>query len=339
MPQVVHVVVTDNFAGTERYVCNVAAELAGRGWSVTVVGGNRGRMHAELGDRIRWLPGATPAQAVWSLSRLRGQDVCHAHLTFAEAVSLATRPAHGGAVVATRHFAARRGASRLGRVLAGPISRRLVRQYAVSDFVASHIELAPDAVIETGVPPSPLLWSDRSTTVLVMQRLEREKDTLTAIRAWQTSGLATAGWSLRIVGTGSERRMLQTWADENSVGEIEFVPWVEDISHEFARAGILLAPAPREPFGLVVVEAMAAGIPVVAAAGGGHLETVGMLPDAVLFSPGDASRAADALRMLTSVDKRACLSDGGRKLVEARFTLSRHVDRLVREYASLEAVS
>ncbi len=45
---VAHVVVTDAFAGVERYVCQVAGELAGRGHRVLTVGGDQLRMRAEL---------------------------------------------------------------------------------------------------------------------------------------------------------------------------------------------------------------------------------------------------------------------------------------------------
>lgn len=332
MPRVAHVVVTNGFAGAERYVCSVANETAARGWAATVVGGEPARMREALDRDIRWLPGASPAESLLSLLRAGRQDVCHAHMTYAESVALTARVTHRAPVVSTRHFAARRGMSRIGRLLAPWIASGLTREIAISQFVARNTERAPDAVIENGVPLSPLLWSVDSRVVLVMHRLEREKDTLTALRAWQDCGLANEGWTLRVVGDGSERQALAGWARAHSVREVAFAGWSRSVSEEFARAGLFLATAPAEPLGLAVLEAMAAGVPVVAAAGGGHLETVGTLPDARLFLPLDATSAAMAIRSLLPDKARAALSQQGRALVESKFTITRHVDRLLAEY-------
>jgi glycosyltransferase involved in cell wall biosynthesis len=340
MPSVVHVITTGNFAGAERYVCDAAGETAARGWDVTVVGGDAERVPATLGRRVRWLPGATPVESLRSLARLGRQDVCHAHMTIAEAVVVAARPVHRAPIVSTRHFAAPRGSSRAGRLLARWISARLARQIAVSDFVASHIERPPDAVIKNGVPSSPCLWRDSSRVVLVLQRLEAEKDTLTALGAWRASRLAEEGWSMRVVGEGSERANLEAWTESERVSGVAFTGWISDVADELAGAGVLLAPAPAEPFGLGVLEAMAAGVPAVACAAGGHLETVGLLQDPPLFPPGDADAAAAALRSLLPVEARVAASNAGRRLVSERFTLARHVDCLLTQYeAALRSAS
>lgn len=75
MPRVVHVITTSNFAGAERYVCDVANELAARGWATTVVGGSPGRMRSELDARTRWLRGDTLLQALRSVARISPQDI------------------------------------------------------------------------------------------------------------------------------------------------------------------------------------------------------------------------------------------------------------------------
>ena len=334
MPSVVHVVTTNKFAGVERYVCNTATELSARGWDVTVVGGHRRRMREALADDVAWLPGATFAQALRSLTKLRRQDVCHAHMTIGEAVAIAAQPLHRAAMVSTRHFAAHRGASRLGRVVAPLISARLDRQIAVTEFVAGRVERRPEAVIRNGITPLPRLWREQNRVVLVLQRLEREKDTLTALRAWQISRMFEEGWSLRVVGDGAERMELESWVEANRVPGVVFTGWSSDVTADFASAGILLAPAPTEPFGFAVLEAMSAGVPVVACAAGGHVETVGRTTDASLFPPGDAEGAAAALRELLSDARRTALSWAGRELVLSEFTIERHVDELLGEYAA-----
>jgi len=332
VPSVVHVVVTGEFAGVERYVSDAARETAARGWEPVVVGGSPQRMRAALGDAARWLPGATPVEALRSLRRLGRRDVCHAHMTIAETVAVAARPFHRAAVVSTRHFAAPRGASRAGHLLSPWIARGLARQIAVSDFVARRLEQPPDAVIRNGVPSSECLWRSSSNVVLVLQRLSPEKDTVTALRGWQASELAEEGWSLRIVGAGSERAALEAYTRSAEVPGVSITGPVDSVADEFATAAVLLAPAPADSFGLAVVEAMAAGVPVVACAAGGHLETVGLLPGAAMFPAGDAEAAASALRSLRSEAARSAASEAGRQLVDTTFTIARHVDSLLIEY-------
>jgi glycosyltransferase involved in cell wall biosynthesis len=332
LPSVVHVVTTSNFAGVERYVGEVARATAARDWNVTVIGGDATRMQASVGSRVRWLPGATGIAAAASLVRSGRQDICHAHMTLGEAVAVAMRRLHRAPIVSTRHFAAHRGASWAGRLLAPRIGSSLAREIAVSHFVAERIERRPDAVVPNGVQVSPCLWRRESRVALVLQRLEPEKDTLTALRAWEVSRLFEDGWSLRVVGDGSHRAQIQGWAESRRLPGVSFVGWTSDVAGELSRAGLVLAPAPAEPFGLAVLEAMAAGVPVVAAAGGGHCETVALIPKAPTFPPGDVGAAAAALRSFLDEASRTDASAAGRRIVAAHFTLEHHVDRLLGEY-------
>src|SRR3954447_6572133 len=116
MPSVVHVITTAKFAGAERYVSDVARETAARGWETAVVGGDPMRMPQALGAGVRWRPGATPLRAVQSLAVLGRQDVCHAHMTLAEAAPLPARPFPRARVISPRHFGAPRGSTRTGRL-------------------------------------------------------------------------------------------------------------------------------------------------------------------------------------------------------------------------------
>lgn len=191
MPQiwdVAHVVVTGNFAGTERYVCTVANHTAQRGLRIAVVGGDPRRMRAELNDEVSWFPGASLMQAGAALITLGRVSVCHAHLTLADALSVALRHWHRGQIVSTRHIAAPRGSSRAGALLSPWIARHVDCEIAISHYVAERLQQPPDVVIHNAVPGAPAQWSAENRSVLVLQRLEAEKDTATALRAWKSSG-------------------------------------------------------------------------------------------------------------------------------------------------------
>lgn len=91
-----------------------------------------------------------------------------------------------------------------------------------------------------------------------------------------------------------------------------------------------------EPFGRVVVEAMACGVPVVASRDGGILEIIEDGKSGLLANPGDESELADAVnRLLTDPALRERLGRAGREEFERRFTSDTYVDGVVRVYQRL----
>lgn len=100
---------------------------------------------------------------------------------------------------------------------------------------------------------------------------------------------------------------------------VEFRGHREDMAAELAGLDVAVhASITPEPFGQVVVEAMAAGLPVVAAAAGGPAEVVTDGVDGVLVPPGDSESLAAALRRLAGdADLRTRLGTAGRARAEA----------------------
>lgn len=346
---IVHVVPTPVFAGTERYALNLALALARRGAEVTLVGGDPDlvpQLVAASGTHIEHQPAHNLATAMRRLASLRGVDLVHAHLTSAEIAATVVFPFRQGpwarfapgpaasapAVVSTRHIAARRGSSVGGRMLSPWVRRRLDGQLAISNFVARAIDGA-SAVVHTGVPSQPPGPHDEKT-VVVAQRLEAEKDTATALRAWAASGLAEAAWELEILGTGAERPRLEELARRLGLqASCRFLGRVDDVPGRLARAGAFLATALAEPLGLSVIEAMATATAVVATGSGGHLETVGQCEGAALFDPGDHQTAAAHLRALASdATARASYGQRLRRLQQERFELEGFVDAVATWY-------
>ena len=293
---IVHAVRSDAFAGVERSVVLSARSLARRGHSVTVVGGNPERMRTELANStVAWLPAATTAEAARAIHRVGRVDIVHAHMTAAECAAIIAGGLRRVPIVATRHFARRRGESRIGR-LAAPIVGRFVRtEIAVSRYVARHLE-RPACVVYHGIEGRDQVACEDGT-VLVVQRLEPEKHTDVAIRAFQRSQLWQEGWALVVAGSGTEERRLRTLANELGVAaSVRFLGRVTDVDELRRTSSFQLATVPIEGFGLAVLEAMACGLPVVAADAGAHSELLGRLGH--YFSPGDADQAATSLRLL-----------------------------------------
>ncbi len=327
--RVLHVIHSDGFSGVERHVAMLAAAQHDAGDQVVVIGGDPASMvSATERSGVTHEPGH-PWRAAWRGAQryAPGSDVVNLHMTASELAVCLAPAARRVPLVTTRHFAQLRGMGRFGgvaRLVVPVITRRLAAQIAVSHYVAEHIE-GLSHVVHAGVlareTPDP---ASRGRVVLLAQRLEPEKRSDVALRAFAASGLGGSGWRLDVAGTGSERRHLEKLA--TSLGltpqHVRFLGQQSNIPERMATAGLLIAPRPDEAYGLSVLEAMACGLPVVATRAGGHLETLGLLDSPALFPPGDVEAAGTLLRRLAEDSgERHRLAVAQRQLQRSRFTL------------------
>ncbi len=103
-------------------------------------------------------------------------------------------------------------------------------------------------------------FSAYKTKLLVVSRLEPEKNVGLAIRAFAKAALEDS--CLIIVGDGSERDMLQRMAEEKGVSRWVFFEGTEAPIRYYKLADIVLAPSLYEGYGMVAIEALASGVPV-----------------------------------------------------------------------------
>ncbi|MDT0186480.1 glycosyltransferase family 4 protein [Microbacterium sp. ARD31] len=325
--RILHAIRSDGFAGVEQLVLRLAIAQADAGSTVHVIGGDPARMARPLADAgVRHTATADRAWAVaQAIHRHAGDaDIVNSHMTAADvAASVALAGLRDAPpLVSTRHFARRRGrlaALPVGRVVASRISAEI----AISEAVAAAIE-GPSTVVHPGVPKRDAVdHAARHRTVLVAQRLEPEKRTRMAMEVFAASGVARDGWRLMIAGEGVERLLLETTAAELGLTDVvTFLGFRTDVPNLMDAAGLLLATAEFEHFGLTVLEAMASGLPVVASDAGGHRETLSNLDPRVLFPVDDIAGAARRLRELVSdSDGRHRLGDAERRRQQSAFSL------------------
>lgn len=101
------------------------------------------------------------------------------------------------------------------------------------------------------------------TTLLVVSRLEKEKNVMLALEAFAKARRAGYNVGLVVVGSGSEEKALQARAQKLGIEEyIEFAGWQDDLPAYYAQTDLVLVPSLYEGFGVTIVEALAAGIPV-----------------------------------------------------------------------------
>jgi glycosyltransferase involved in cell wall biosynthesis len=138
---------------------------------------------------------------------------------------------------------------------------------------------------------------------------------------------------LVVLGEGPEREALEQLARELGVeGRVFLLGRVPDVAAWLRRASVLVHPARWEGFGLGVLEAMLAGLPVVAA-------NVSSLPELVvdgttgfLVSPDDPS--ALALGVVRAFEQPE-LGEAGRQRALREFSVARMADRTAALYESL----
>ncbi|WP_353191092.1 glycosyltransferase family 4 protein [Pandoraea pnomenusa] len=141
---------------------------------------------------------------------------------------------------------------------------------------------------------------DDARCILAVGRLVPEKGFDRLIDAWARIARDAPGWYVRIVGDGSLRDALLAQAREAGVGDsVEVLPAVADIAQHYARASIYCLPSRRESFGLVLLEAKAFALPVVAyAADAGPRALLHDGVDSLVVDDGDIGALASALSRL-----------------------------------------
>ncbi len=157
--------------------------------------------------------------------------------------------------------------------------------------------------------------------VLFLGRLAPQKRPDLALRAL----VRVPGAELEVANDGPDRARLEQLATELGVAErVRFLGYRDDVPALLARASCLLVTSDYEGASLVVPEAMAAGVPVVATRAGG-VEAV-LDGGGLVVERGDVDAVAGALaRVLGDGDEAARLGEAGRARAAAEFTRERMV--------------
>ena len=155
-------------------------------------------------------------------------------------------------------------------------------------------------------------------SILCVAHLYPRKDVETLLDAFAR---LRAPAVLRVVGGGPERRALESRARDLDLGTravfLGHVPF-ERLAEEYRRATVFCLPSRQEAFGIVFLEAMAAGVPIVAARAAAVPELLGDGEYGRLVPPGDTASLAHALESLLSDEgERLRLAAAGRRRVQA----------------------
>lgn len=170
--------------------------------------------------------------------------------------------------------------------------------------------------------------------VVFAGRLEYEKGVQTVLHAMERLLDEVGPVRFSICGEGTYADELRALVRKLKLQRrVEFTGFLEDhdLRLHYAAADVAVTPSIYEPFGLVAVEAMACGTPVVVGDTGGLREIVGRNDAGLRFEPGDPEGLADALvAVLTDDDLAARLVERANEVIARRYDWSRVAMRTVK---------
>ena len=227
-----------------------------------------------------------------------------------------------------------RGTTRLSLFLASRLEKRNVeradRVLATSSYAAGRIAAeygaAPEKIRVVPEPIDLARWEKAleaavrivsdEPVILCVAHLYPRKQVGSLLRAMT---LLKARAKLRVVGTGPELAALRDLAGELGLrGRAELLGHVpfERLAAEYRGADVFCLPSLQEGFGIVFLEAMAAGLPVVGCRAAAIPEVVPDGECGILVPPGDVNALASALeRLLGDETERRRLGAAGRRRI------------------------
>lgn len=181
---------------------------------------------------------------------------------------------------------------------------------------------AEDARVELGLSPSAWIVGN-------VGRLHPDKDQATLLRGFALALPSLPETSqLVILGKGRLEESLKELARELGIGaNVMFMGQVADARRYFKAFDVFALSSDHEPFGMVLLEAMVAGVPVVATSCGGAREVVEDV--GLLFPLGDEQRLAQGLMHMAGLDADQRQDCAERMLLRLRERFSDHAVRNV----------
>ena len=282
-------------------------------------------------------------------------DVVHVHEPGVPAVSLAVTSRCRRPMVGTFHaWSSRdllyRSAGPVGKRIAQRLAARIAVSPAAQRYHSEALHLPLDAfrVVPNGVDverfeaaePLPELADPERPVLLFVGRLEERKGLDVLVRAFLRLRETRPGLRLVVVGDGPERHHCESLLPVGAKPDVLFVGAVteEDKPRFHASADVYVAPnLGGESFGIVLLEAMAAGLPVVASDIPGFRNVVSDGREGRLVPPGDAKALAREVdRLLDAPRLAAAMAAQGRITAQA-FAWHRVAERVAEAYGDVLA--
>jgi glycosyltransferase involved in cell wall biosynthesis len=311
--RILHIVPEFEEGGVERYVLQLTAEQTAHGHRIFLATAG-GKLESLLPREVTviHLPvqrknPVTGLYCTFCLALKRSQwDIIHAHSRVPAWISWWTSALTSMPWIMTAHavYSLNAGIAPLKHA-SGVI--------CISDAVKQHLEgylPARTAVVPNGVRKPTLLWEGRGfpdyPRFLFVGRLTRLKGLDTALRA--LGELKGRTWYLDVIGDGPQRAELEALVSELGLqNRVRFHGFRDDVEKWMVSSGCLLFPSYQEGMGLVVLQALNVGLPVLAS----DLEPLHPLASGHLIPPGDVEAWRKAIEKVLDGEAASPLSSEG----------------------------
>ena len=333
--------------GAQRAMLRAALTLRSAGYVVTIAGLRGGALRTEargLGFAALALASTRAAWplAAWRLFRLLRRErprVLHGFLFHAGIIGRIVAWLAGTPRVLVSVRVLERGRPWhlwIERLAAPLVDRLLCVSPALARALAreAHIPRPMLTVTENGLDPDRFgTHEPGARSLLAIARLERQKGLDVLLEALS----AVDGLDLDILGDGPDRLALAERAQVRGLaGRLRFRGWVADVRPYLRTAVALVLPSRWEGQPNAVLEAMAAGCPVVASAVDGVVDLIEQGETGLLVPPGDAAALAAALRAIRDAPESArARAQRARAQVAARHTEAQEAAALLRVYSKI----
>ena len=344
-----------NFGGQEVKTLAEAEALVKRGHSVTIVAPAESKIlrqakEAGLRHRSLEMPNSLWPPTLWRLKRWIHQDrvdILHAHSgKDAWIAGIAGRiPGRRPAILRTRHItnpikhhAAYRWLPDYLVVITRAMAERFVNEHGVS---RSKVVLLPPAVNVQRFDSLPdrktirheLKLPENAFLIGMVAEFRGEKDHPTLIRAFRRVCDQVPVARLLLVGEEGKKgeRIRDLVKTEGLTGVVDFLGFRNDVPSLIRALDVFVLTSTREPFGLVLLEAMAAGTPVIATKVEGPLEIVEDGKTGLLFEPGNDAQLAQLLIQLHGNPASQIVLNAS-KWVRENHDFNKSIDRLEEIY-------
>lgn len=345
-PRVLHIVKVAGISGAENHLLLLLPALAARGFDVATLMLHEGEPGAaEFAQRLE--AAGVPVERVRLartldrraflriLQRARRERpaVLHTHLVHADFHGLpAGRLARVPVLVSTKHgfnaFRDGRAFATADRTVASLADVHIAISAGLASYLGEREGLDPAGFevvhygIEAGPEPPPLPGAPR---LAIVGRLIPIKGHDVLLRALAEARERLPGLTLEIAGEGPlEPSLRATVARLGLDGAVTFLGRVAPVAPVLERAEVVVVPSFGEGFGMVALEAMERGRPVIASAVGGLPEIVDAGRTGILVPPGDVAALARALAELAGDGARAAsLGAAGRERARDEFSQDR----------------
>lgn len=290
--RILHVLFSSRIAGSERYCIDLANRQAAAGHDVHVAGMRGSPLQGALSNRVRYHPFSWLLRG-WALRRLvtkLSPDICHGHLSPACKALRGVSSQHP--TVATLHvgYKAHQHSGLSGLICVNRKQAGQLRGYqGLSRTIPNWLPKIPVSSGGIGIRQE-LGLADDVFLVGAVGRLHRSKGMDVLVSAFRASAPAKA--ALVILGDGPQLPELERLRAGDP--RIHFLGYRSVTQDALRDLNLFVSPSREESFGLAIVEAMSAGVPIVATAADGPGEFLLDQP-VTLVSPGSVDELTAAL--------------------------------------------